>query len=58
MTPPPKRPRALMRLPQCNKVLRLVRRSLNQWVAQAPVPRNSPITRYSIADAEWKADLP
>jgi hypothetical protein len=57
MTPPPKRPRALMRLPQCNKALRLVRRSLKQWVAQPQSVRNSPLTRYGIADAEFKEEL-
>lgn len=57
MKPTPKSPRPFGRLPQCNKVLRLVRRSLNQWTAQPQAVRNSPLTRYTLENEAFKEGL-
>lgn len=50
----PKRPRSQGRLSQLSKRQRLVRRSLGQWTAQPASTRSSPITRLSLAEAEFK----
>lgn len=52
-----KPPRPQGRLGQLSKVLRLRRRALGQWRAQEQSVRNSPVTRLSLAEAEWKEGL-
>ncbi len=57
MTPHPKPRRPVGRLSQLSKRSRLTARSLGQWKAQEQAVRNSPMTRYSLAETEWKEGL-
>jgi hypothetical protein len=57
MKAPIKPHRPFGRLPQCNKANRLRRRALGQWAPQPVAVRNSPLTRYSLAETEWKEGL-
>jgi hypothetical protein len=52
----PKKPRPIGRLSQLSKRNRLVRRALGQWVATDQQTRNSPLTRFQIADADWRGE--
>lgn len=56
MTPTPKRPRPVGRLAQCNKITRLRRRALGQWQAQSQEVRHSAVTRYGLAEIEWREE--
>lgn len=44
------------RLGQCNKAFRLRRRALNQWRPQPQQVRQSAVTRFSLAEAEWREE--
>ena len=50
----PKRPRPFGRLAQLSKATRLRRRELGQWQAQSAQVRHSAVTRFALAETEWK----
>lgn len=52
----PKPPRPVGRLPQLSKRLRLVRRALGQWSAPQQVAKEEAVTRYGLAELEWRAE--
>jgi len=55
MHPPTlKTPRPVGRLGQLNKRSRLVRRGLGQWKAPEQVAKEEAMTRYMLAELEWR----
>lgn len=52
----PKPPRPVGRLGQLNKRNRLVRRALGQWTAPQQIAKEEAVTRYTLAETEWRAE--